>query len=354
MGSEWHELPPAIGDGELAAFASGIAAPVAVTGATGFVGSHLVEALLRAGLRPRVLARDPARLDAPTRESVDVVVGDLGDPAALAGLVTGASTVVHLAGVVRAGRAAEFDAANRGGTSRLVAARDLCAPGAFFVHVSSLAAAGPSPRPEGRSPDEPASPVSAYGRSKLAGEEAVRGSAGPWVILRPPAIYGPRETDVLQFFRLAARGLVPLPAGERWVTMAHVADIVRAILSAAALRPAGRTFHLGEPSPLRMDELVGRLAAAGGVRARVVPVPPWALRAAGALGDVAHLVGARSVAITSDKARELLARHWSAESGPSLRALGLDGFIPFASGAAQAWAWYRERDWLPHAKISRQ
>ncbi len=354
MASDWRELQPAVGDGELARLVPRVAAPVAVTGATGFVGSHLVEALVRAGKRPRVLARNPARLDPASRESVEVVTGDLDDRPALARLVKGVGTVVHLAGVVRAGRAAEFDAANRNGTARVAAVRDEVEPGALLVHVSSLAAAGPSSRPEGRSPDDAATPVSAYGRSKLGGEEAVRNSAGPWTIVRPPAIYGPRDTDVLQFFRLAARGLVPLPAGERWVTMAHVADVVRAVLAAAAVRPVGRVFHLGEPRPPRMDELVGRLADAGGVRVRIVPVPPWALRLAGRAGDLAHALGARSVAMTSDKARELLARHWSADTGPSLRALGIDGFIPFERGAAQTWAWYRERGWLPRATIGSQ
>jgi nucleoside-diphosphate-sugar epimerase len=354
MASDWRELPPAVGDGELGRFVPGIAVPVAVTGATGFVGSHLVEALVRAGRRPRVLARNPARLDPASRESVEIVVGDLDDRPALSRLVEGVGTVIHLAGVVRAGRPAEFDAANRDGAAGLVAARDERAPGAFFVHVSSLAAAGPSLRPEGRAADEPATPVSAYGRSKLAGEQAVRRSTGPWAILRPPAIYGPRDTDVLQFFRLAARGLVPLPSGERWVTMAHVADIVRAVLVAAAARPAGRVFHLGEPRPQRMDELLSRLAGAGGVRARIVPVPAWALRLAGRAGDLAHALGVRSVALTSDKARELLARHWSADTGPSLRALGIDGFVPFERGAAQTWAWYRDHGWLPRAKIGGQ
>jgi hypothetical protein len=103
-----------------------------------------------------------------------------------------------------------------------------------------------------------------------------------------------------------------------------------------------------------MDELLSRLAGAGGVRARIVPVPAWALRLAGRAGDLAHALGVRSVALTSDKARELLARHWSADTGPSLRALGIDGFVPFERGAAQTWAWYRDHGWLPRAKIGGQ
>lgn len=347
----WRDLGTEIGAGELAAWIARIARPVAVTGASGFVGTHLAEALVRGGLRPRVLLRDAGRLAGALHGAVDVVRGDLADAAALRALLHGAGTVLHLAGQVRAPGAADFDRANRVGTERLVQARAESSPGSLLVYVSSLAAAGPSADPGGKGPEEPAEPISAYGRSKLAGERAVAGADGPWVIVRPPAIYGPRDIDVLQFFRLAARGVVPLPAGERWVTVAHVSDVVRGVLAACSSSCRARVLHLGEPTPQRMDELIRALARAGGVRARVVTVPPGLVRLGGLGGDLLHLVGFSRLALTSDKARELLARHWSARTGDSLQALGLDGFVPFSSGAATTWAWYRDQGILPRATI---
>ena len=100
-----------------------------------------------------------------------------------------------------------------------------------------------------------------------------------------------------------------------------------------------------------MRRLISALAAAGGVRARAISVPPVLVFAAGRVGDVLQRLGFRSVAVTSDKARELLARHWSARTAESLRSLGLGGFVPFADGARATWAWYRQHRWLPHAKI---
>jgi nucleoside-diphosphate-sugar epimerase len=194
-------------------------------------------------------------------------------------------------------------------------------------------------------------PVSAYGRSKLASERAARGS-GRWVIVRPPAIYGPRDTDVLQFFRLAARGIVPLPAGERWVTTAFVSDVVRALFAAGSGDLLGGVLHVGDPGPLTMRALIGELAAAGGVRARVIAVPAALLRGAGLVGDLLQRLGARGVALTSDKAGELLARHWTARTEESMRRLGVAGSVPFAVGAAATWSWYRAHDWLPRAKIA--
>lgn len=351
VGDRWQSLPPAIGRDELDGWVPRVAGPVAITGATGFIGMNLLEAVLGAGARPRVLVRDARKLPADLAAGVDVITGDLEDRAALTELCAGAATVLHLAGLVRAPDEAAFDRANRAGTASLVAVLDAVAPCARLVHLSSLAAAGPSPDPAGRDPADEPRPISAYGRSKLAGERQAMRYAGPWTVLRPPAVYGPRDIDILQFFRLAARGLVPLPSGERFVTTVYVADVVRAVLAAATGAAQGRVLHLGEPTPRSMTELIDAIAAAGSVRARTIAVPPWVLRAAGRVGDLLQRVGFRKVAMTSDKAGELLARHWTARTAGSLEALGLGGYVPFAQGAAATWEWYRRRGWVPHAKM---
>jgi len=337
-------LPPS----SVEPFLSSIPVPIAVTGGTGFVGSHLVDTLCDAGLEPRVLVRDSASPRWIAGRPVAWVAGSLGDPDALRRLVAGAGTVVHLAGVVRAGSAAEFDRGNRQGTAALVEAVRDAAPAARFVHVSSLAAAGPSPEPAGLGPEATPRPLSAYGRSKLGAEAAVTALGGEawWTVLRPPAIYGPRDTDVLQFFRMAKAGWMALPAGERWVTVAHVAEVVRAIVAAASGRGLHRILHLGEPAPRRLDVLLETLAAAGGVRARVVRVPGAVLTVGGAAGSLLQRLGLRRVALTADKVRELNARHWTARTAESLDELGLDAGVPFEEGAAATWAWYRERGWV--------
>ncbi len=344
--SSWCALPPAIGPEELAVWCPAVAPPVAVTGATGFVGTHVVAALIEAGIRPRLLVRDPARLGAATRTGADAVRGGLDDLGALGELVAGCGTVVHLAGLVRAGSEARFDRVNRVGTENLVAALGREAAAARLVHVSSLAAVGPSREPAGSAPGDEPHPISAYGRSKLAGEAAARVHAGPWAILRPPAVYGPRDIDVLHFFRMAARGLVAIPGGERWVSVAYVADVVRGVLAAAAGGADGRVLHLGEPESMAMPDFVRALATSGGVRVRVVEVPGVVVRMLGLGGDVLQKLGMSRIALTSDKARELLARHWSARTAASLAALGLSGCVPLSVGAVETWAWYRRHGWV--------
>lgn len=321
--------------------------PVALTGGTGFVGSHLVDTLCAAGVDVRVLARDPDRPrwigGAPAR----LVAGSLDDPDALRRLVADAGAVVHLAGVLRAARASDFDRGNRDGTAALASAVAAVAAGARLVHVSSLAAAGPAAGPDGRGPGSTPRPVSDYGRSKLAGEAALAGSGGERVVLRPPAIYGPRDADVLEFFRMAARGVAAVPAGERWLTVAWVGDVVRAIVAAAAgVAPAGAVLHLGEPAPRRLGDALRTIAAAGGVRVRVVPVPAALIRLAGAAGGLAHRLGLHRLPLTPDKAREVVARHWTARTRDSHAALGIGEGVPLEDGAARTWEWYRRVGWV--------
>lgn len=325
----------------------GLQQPIAITGGTGFVGSHLVDTLCAAGIEPRVLVRDPEAprwiADAPVRW----IEGSLNDVQALRRLAEGAGTVIHLAGILRAGRESDFDTGNRLGTAHLVAAVREVAESARLVHVSSLAAAGPSPTSDGLGPEVDPAPISWYGRSKLSGEREARKwvDGGGWAILRPPAIYGPRDSDVFEFFRMANRGLVALPGGERWLTVAWVGDVVRSILAATAVETGG-LFHLGEPAPYLLDDLIAKLCDAGGVRAKIVRVPPALVSGAGVIGSALQWLGWHRLALTSDKSRELLARHWTARTVDSLESLGIDASMTFHEGAETTWDWYRNRGWL--------
>ncbi|HEU5304939.1 MAG TPA: NAD(P)-dependent oxidoreductase, partial [Gemmatimonadales bacterium] len=180
-----------------------------VTGATGFVGSHLAETLCQRGYEVTALARSPVKAAALANQGVRVVRGDLHDTAALDRAVEGQDVVYHVAGVVAARDEAEFLRGNREGTRNIVAAAER-GQRPRFVLVSSLAAAGPAPRGAPLTGGEAPRPVTAYGRSKLAAEQTVAASSLRWSIVRPPIVYGPRDREILKVFRLARLRIAPV------------------------------------------------------------------------------------------------------------------------------------------------
>ena len=204
---------------------------VLATGGTGFIGSHLVDALIEHGVRPRVLVRptsDIARLARDQADKVKLVTGALEDRHSLTQAVSHVDTVFHLAAVTKAHTEEEYLRANAEGTQRLVQAMRAAQPRPRrLVYLSSLAAAGPARDGRPVEPGDEPHPITAYGRSKLVGEQACFAASDAFevVMLRAPVVYGPREKDFFLLFRLAARGIVPLPAGpESVVQLVHVTD----------------------------------------------------------------------------------------------------------------------------------
>lgn len=321
--------------------------PIVLTGGTGFVGSHVIDTLCAAGIRPRVLVRDQASPRWIAGRPVDWVEGSLESSEGLARLVEGAGTVVHLAGVLRGATEEDFMAGNRDGTARLLTSVGSHSPEARLIHVSSQAAVGPADAEIGATVDVEPLPISAYGRSKAAAEDCVRSSSIRWGILRPPAIYGPRDSDVFEFFRMASRGLLAAPSGERRLTIAHVADVVRAVFAVGAVGGNAGIFHVGGTAGMAMDDLLRSIANAGEVRARLIHIPPWVLRAAGSGASGLRLLGMRQIPLSRDKAKEILARHWVLETRTSMDRLGLHDPMPFDLGARMTWDWYRSAGWLP-------
>ncbi len=317
-------------------------APLAlVTGATGFIGSHLVEHLLARGWRVRCLVRRQAALP----QGAEAVPGDLGG-AGLERAAAGVDVVFHLAGVTKARRAREYYEGNARGAQTLVAA---CAAVPRFVHVSSLAAVGPSANGTPLTEDALPAPFTHYGKSKLEAERAVRGSAlgGRAVIVRPPVVYGPRDTDVLHFFRAAARGLrLEIGRGERFFSVVYVKDLVEGLVAAATPAAAGETYFLAHPKAATWSELGVIAAQALGRPGRVVRVPAMLAFAAGFCSEMVSLCRARPSIISRDKVREARCRYWTCDPSRAARELGWSARTGLREGVAETLEWYRRTGWL--------
>jgi len=308
----------------------------AVTGASGFIGQHLVRLLISQGWSVRLLLRSEPSIGEWRGRGAQVVAGSLANASALAQLVDGAGVVIHVAGLIKATDRAEFFKSNRDGTRALAEAVQRVAPTAHFLHVSSLAAREPL--------------LSDYAASKRAGEDAARAMLGERVtVLRPPAVYGPGDRETLVFFQLARHRLVPLlGSASARAAMIHVDDLVRLIERLASVAPRGQVLTAADARPegYRWDEVLGAAArAVGNERARLVRAPQTLLRAVALVGDAGRRLGVANM-LNSQKLRELRHEDWSVSASELATAPEWAPQFDLDTGFADAVAWYRARSWL--------
>ena len=309
---------------------------VAVTGATGFIGRHLLSALVEAGHQVRALTRGIPIPDSSVPENpVTWTNGSLTDKAALRALVQGVDVVVHCAGAIRALDHEAFLAINGMGTANIVEAAAAQSNPPKLIHVSSLAAREPR--------------LSPYAASKYLGEQMVRARQEnlPVAILRPPAVYGPGDMETLRIFQMAARGFVPAPmvAGAR-TSLAHVGDVVGAIFAVLALdEPPGAPieFDDGHPHGYTWPEIAAAAGLALRTSPRLIPIPAPLLYLAGAVGSLGAALSRRPAVLSWGKVPELLHPNWV--SGPC----ALSGYNPLwniEKGFNDAVSWYASRGLL--------
>jgi nucleoside-diphosphate-sugar epimerase len=328
---------------------SGTGAPLAVvTGASGFVGSHIVDELLASGARVRAVVRGTSSRRWLTGKPVEFADASMEDAAGLRRAVEGADWVVHAAGLIRARNAAEFHECNVAGTARLLAAaRD--ASVRRFVFVSSQAAAGPSLDGRPVAEDQAPHPVSTYGETKRLAEELVLRERDRMAVtvIRPPAVYGPRDTAILKVFTLAKRHLQPVLRSGGVFSMIHVEDLASAVVTALSREEAaGEIFFAAEPDRTDYDELGALVRAALGTWTVRVAIPRWAMMgiALGAEG-FARVTGVAPL-LTREKLREISAGDWVCSSAKIRGRLGWSPRVPLAAGIKSTADWYRAAGWL--------
>lgn len=269
---------------------------VAATGLTGFIGARLAAKLAAAAFETRAILRQPATALDPR---ITPCIAALDDVDALAAALAGTEAVVHLAGTVRGARPGDFAAANSEAVSHLCAAALRQAKPPAILLVSSLAAAEPQ--------------LSDYAASKRAGEEALAAQSQiDWTIIRPPAVYGPGDREVMPLFRLMRRGWVLVPGNPaQRLSFLHVDDLADAILRwlQAPRRCRGRLFSIDDGTRGGYD-WPAIAAAAGAPNARLLIVPPFLLRAVARLNATLSPLLGRAPMLTLGKARELGHDRW--------------------------------------------
>jgi nucleoside-diphosphate-sugar epimerase len=322
-----------------------------VTGGAGFIGSHLIEALLAEGSDVTCVERRGGGRGWLGDLPVGFEPIGLDDEAALRGILEGAEVVFHLAGLTEAVRPTDLYAVNTEGTASVLrAAATFNGSAPRIILMSSLAACGPCRNGEPLTPDSVPFPLSHYGNSKLLAEAVVHAFEDrvPTTIVRLPSVYGPREKAVLTLFRMIRRGVALTVGGwERQVSLIYVKDVVQGLIAAARTPDAaGRTYCLSHPTPVTWAEFAGAGGRAVGRRPRLLSLPTSVARAVAVGCEAVARVARRAAVLNRDRVRELAQERWVCDPARAIREIGFAPSYPIDRGVTETVAWYRKEAWL--------
>ncbi|MGH7739720.1 MAG: NAD-dependent epimerase/dehydratase family protein [bacterium] len=324
--------------------------PILVTGASGFVGGHLVEALGRQKKKVTLLVRPTSRLAFKPTPNMRLCEGDVTDRFSVEKAMRGVETVYHLAGLLRGADYAHYEKVNVQGTRNVCEAFARQKKKNRLVYVSSLSAAGPSEKAGALTEDSPARPLSFYGQTKWGGEEIVRSYQEKMktVILRPGAVYGPREKDVFEYFKMVKAGWVFVPGdGSLRVSFVYVADLVEAVLLAGKSPKAlGQTFFVSDGRSYTWEEYSAVIGRALQKSFRILHVPMSLVKATAYLADWrARLTGKPSI-VSTDKIKEAAGPGWVCSNEKIVRRLGFKPRYDIERGVRESVGFYLNAGWI--------
>jgi nucleoside-diphosphate-sugar epimerase len=324
---------------------------VLVTGATGFIGSHLVEALVQRGAQIRCLVRDKKQLGWVKDLPVEFVVGNCQEKHSLTQAVKDIDQVFHLAGATTAVKEKTYFEVNALGTENLVKACIEINPRLNkFIHISSQAAAGPCLSGGKKKETDACEPVSPYGKSKLLGEELALSLSRelPLLILRPCAVYGPRDRGFLALFKCLSRNILPCLSGiDQHISICHVQDLVRAILLAADTQSEhGNIFFISDGQDYRTAEIADIFAEAMKINALQLHIPKQILFGVAFFAECLSRVSGKPSIMNRGKAAEMIQQNWVCDITKARTLLGFEPRISLARGAESTVAWYKNENWL--------
>jgi nucleoside-diphosphate-sugar epimerase len=322
---------------------------ILLTGASGFVGSHVLDHLRSRGLDTAVLLRTAAnqRFLQPHLSALDIRPGSLDDLASLRQALDGVTHVIHCAGATKAARLPDFYKVNQFGTRRLLEAVNAQPGIRRFIHISSLAAAGPAGSGQPAQETDRPHPVSEYGKSKLAGELEVRTCCRvEYVIVRPPVVYGPRDAEFLRMFKAAKAHFCPRPPAQSLslVFVRDLAAVVGACLEAPAA--AGKTYFAANPEVVTASQMAEEISRQMGAWTLPLPCPAAFLWFLCLTQEISTRLTRRPNVLSLQKFAELREPGWVCDAGQLKRDLGFECATTLKEGIAQTLAWYRDNQWL--------
>ena len=322
-----------------------------LTGASGFVGSHILDSLRARAIPTAILLRatSSGRFIERHLKEVEIRPGSINDPESLREAVAGITHIIHCAGCTKARRISEFFEINQAGTRNLLDALN-AQPGRAqrFVHTSSLAAAGPSVPGAAVRESDPPHPVSAYGRSKLAAEEEVRSQCrAEFVILRPPGVYGPRDTEFLRLFQAVNRHILPRPSSAQSLSMVYVKDLAEAAVTCLEHpAAAGKTYFVAAREVTTARLMAEEIASQMKVWTIPFPLPTAMLWPICFSQEIMTRLTGKANVLSLQKFAELRAPGWVCDPSLLEREIGYRCSTTLKPGIAETLNWYRQEGWI--------
>lgn len=317
---------------------------VLVTGANGFVGSHIVESLIAHNHQVTCVVRKTSDLSWISPLPLFYKYGDLNDEKFLEICVKDADVVIHCAGIVRAMNKDEYFKANVEYTKNLCNAVLKINPNLKkFIFISSQAAMGPSHSDKPRKLTETEAPVSDYGLSKLAAEQQIKEifkDKIPYTILRPASVYGPRDKDIFIFFNLVNKHLRPVTMEKRLLQLVYVKDVAKAVVNSIEnVKSNGKTYYLANEAPYTWSE-VGHIIAESVDKTTIpIPVPDFIFKFAGMAAQSFSYITKKPAVLNNQKITEMLQEFWIADNQPAKKELDIE-FTKLEIGAKITYNWY--------------
>ncbi len=324
---------------------------ILITGATGFIGSHLADALHARGHQLRCLVRKTSSRTWIKDLPIDYIEGDLFDHDALRRAVRDTDVVYHLAGLTKAKTKEEYARGNHLATKNLLDAVLEARPDLTrFVHVSTQAAVGPSTGGVPIDESTPFHPITTYGVTKMEAEkECLRlMNRLPITITRPPAVYGPRDKDVFEFFAAMAKGLQPMIGfNNKQVSLIHVKDLVDGIIAAGEHPSAvGQTYFIASERYYDWKTVGMITAGIMGRSALRLRIPEAGVYAIAAVSELYGLVSRKPVLLNFEKARDIVQDAWTCSIAKAQRELGFRESFSLEAGIRDTVQWYRAEGWI--------
>ena len=322
-----------------------------VTGGTGFIGSHLVERLLARGYVVRCLIRDPHKMGYLKNLPVEFYHGDLFSTAVLEKAVADVDYVYHVAGVVASHSKEGFYIGNRDASKNLIEIVSRVNPNVKkFLHVSSQAAVGPSVSEQPIDETAPHHPITTYGRSKMEAEKVVLGFSDklPITIIRPSAVYGPRDPATFDYFKTIYRGLEPLVGfRDKIVSLVHSTDLVSGIvLAGEKAEAAGHIFFISSEKRYSWTEIGNMSKEVMKKKALRVRLPEPLVYAVAATAGAFSRFSKKPSVLNFEKGRDMVQDYWTCDVGKAKTMLGYKQEVELADGVRETVSWYLQNGWM--------